>query len=95
VLLRPMVITFVLALAAIGMVGEVFGGRVVWGLAYTFVIVWAARDYWRLRSGSSTPQAVADRLVAYILVLAVGVAAPGLDTIEAWIAGGTTLGRSG
>jgi membrane protein YqaA with SNARE-associated domain len=95
VLLRPMVITFVLALAAIGMLGEVFGGRVVWGLAYTFVIACAARDYWRLRSGPSTPQAVADRLVAYILVLAVGVAAPGLDTIETWIAGGATLGRSG
>ena len=54
----------------------------VLGLAFGLVVVLAAVDYWRLRASTESAQRVADRLVAYLAVLAIGAASHGLDVIE-------------
>jgi hypothetical protein len=83
--MRPILLTAVLALAAVGLVGEVVTGHVVFGLAFGLVVVLAAVDYWRLRASTESPKSVADRLVAYVAVLAIGAASHGLDAIEAML----------
>jgi hypothetical protein len=86
--MRPILLSAVLALAAIGLAGEIVAGRVVFGVAFEVVIVLAATDYWRLRSSSESAERVADRLVVYAAVLAIGVASHGLDVIESFLRGG-------
>lgn len=74
-----------LAFAAFGLAAEIVFGRVVWGFVFEAVVVGAAVDYWRLRSSSASPERVADRLVFYIVIMAMGLASPGIDAFEAWL----------
>jgi hypothetical protein len=79
----PIGIALFLVVAEVGFLGEAYGGRVVYGLALAGVVVLTAWDWWRLRRSEQTPRAVADRLAMDVVVFALVLALPGLETIAA------------
>src|SRR5690349_18939184 len=84
----PIGIAVFFVVAGVGFLGEVYGGRVVYGLALVSVVAITAWDWWRLRSSEKPPRAVADRLAMDVVVFALMLALSGLETIAAALAGG-------
>jgi hypothetical protein len=82
----PVGIAVFLAVAAVGFLGEVYGGCVVYGLVLASVVALTAWDWWRLRSAEKkTSRAIADRLAADVVVFAMVLAMPGLETLVALV----------
>jgi hypothetical protein len=78
----PIGIALFFVVAGVGFLGEVYGGRVVYGLVLFGVVALTACDWWRLRSAKEkTPRAVADRLAADAVVFALVLSMPGLETL--------------
>jgi hypothetical protein len=77
----PLGIGLFFVVSAVGFLGEVWGGRVVYGLGLLSMAGFTARDWWRLRRSEDTPQAVADRLAMDVLIFVFMLALPGLEII--------------
>lgn len=87
--MRFVLLTVALTLAALGFIVEAITGPVVLGTLSAVLVVAAGVDYWRFRARpeSAKTAELVHRLVLYVAVLAL-MHGTGLDIMEAWIAGG-------
>jgi hypothetical protein len=71
-----------LVLAAVAVILEgVVAGHIIVSMAFAGAMLAAARDWRRLRSGLASPEAVAQRLVFFTLLLTFALALPALETV--------------
>lgn len=86
---RFVLLTVALSIAALGFVVEAITGPVVIGTLSAVLVVCAGVDYWRFRARPESPKTaeLVHRLVLYVAVLAL-MHGTGLDVMESWIAGG-------